>query len=277
MCPLPTPAAEEPDDTSRQPWALGIAAQLDDESSASGLVNVNWGVAPDTWLSVAAGRSRSPSDRADVSASSLRAGVDHLFGRLGVTFEAERWGDPDALEATNLGGSMYVQGARARLGLEYETRAIDIVFSSQGLLARPVTRTVGFDSDGYGVSFRVDLTAGWRTYGSFMTYDYSRNVSLLPRVEALNLLSASALTLANSFVDKQANIGLEWESNGPVVNIGYARDRSAVDRSEFRSLNGAVLFGVGPRIDLEFNIGKSNSNLAENAYYGGVLLLIYGG
>jgi len=275
---LAVPAAEAQDEAEiRRPWALGLAAQVDDESSSSGMINFNWGVAEDTWLNFATGTSRSPSNRADVSASSLRAGLDHRFGLLGVTFEAERWGDPDALESTNLSGSIYIQNERVRLGFQYETRAIDIQFMTLGLFDRPVSRTVGFDSDGHGLRLRVDLTSSWRLYGSSMRYDYPRNISLLPRVQALNLLSASALTLAGSFVDRQTDFGIEWEGSGPVVNFSYARDRSAVDGSKFTGLNGAVLFAVAPRVDLEFNLGKSNSNLAENGYYGGLLVLIYGG
>jgi hypothetical protein len=54
-------------------------------------------------------------------------------------------------------------------------------------------------------------------------------------------------------------------------------ERSAVDATELESLDAAVLFGVVPRVDRELNIGKSRSDLAAGGWYGGLLVLIYGG
>jgi hypothetical protein len=260
-----------------RPWVLGLAAQLDDDQSRSVLATLNWSVAEATWLTFAAGKARSPSDRADVSAATFVAGVDHRFGWLGLTFEAEQWGDSSTLQSDDLSGSLYVQGDRFRLAYERVERDIDIEFTFTGLLGRPVSRTVGLDARGDGMSLRVDLVGRWRAYGAYLEYDYSRDLTVLPRIDALNLLSASVLTLANSFIDEERTLGLEWEGRRAILNVGYARDRSAVDGTELESLDAAVLFGVAPRVDFELNIGKSRSDLAADGWYGGLLVLIYGG
>jgi hypothetical protein len=205
------------------------------------------------------------------------AGVDHRFGWLGLTFEAEQWGDSSTLQSDDLSGSLYVQGDRFRLAYERVERDIDIEFTFTGLLGRPVSRTVGLDARGDGMSLRVDLVGRWRAYGAYLEYDYSRDLTVLPRIDALNLLSASVLTLANSFIDEERTLGLEWEGRRAILNVGYARDRSAVDGTELESLDAAVLFGVAPRVDFELNIGKSRSDLAADGWYGGLLVLIYGG
>jgi len=78
--------AQEPDAEASGSWALGLAAQVDQESDDSRLLTFNWGVTPKTWLSFAAGRSSSPADRADVTADTLVASVDQRFDRVDQRF-----------------------------------------------------------------------------------------------------------------------------------------------------------------------------------------------
>lgn len=260
---------------TRQPWAIGLAGHVDERSNSSMLLSFNWGVAADAWLSFAADRSSSPADRASVAATGFSARVDHRFGLIGTTFEIERWGDSDALESQDFATSLYFFGDRFRVDLVLERRDIDIHFSP--LLDRAITRTVGMTSDGQGLSGRVELAPRWQLYGTFMHYDYSRDLSLLPRIDALRLLSTSALTLANSFVEEEAGLGVERELGASLLNFAYHHDRSAVDGSRLESLNLAVLFPVSRRIDLELNIGSSRSEYFGNDIYGGLLVLIYGG
>lgn len=42
------------------------------------------------------------------------------------------------------------------------------------------------------------------------------------------------------------------------------------------SLNGAYLLPVGARLDLELNVGVSDSDLFESGWFGGVLVVPYG-
>jgi hypothetical protein len=224
-----------------------------------------------------AGRSRSPEDRADVVADLFGIAIDHRLGLFGVAFDAEVWGDPDALESTDFGASAYLQTDRVRVGLRGERREIDIRYTLTGPLGRPLTGTATVEADGTELNLRVELTRAWQLHARAISYEYSRNVASLPRLQTLRLLGASALTLANSLVERRATFGLEWETGSQVVSFEYGRDESAVDGTRFSSFDAAVLFPIGLRLDLEVNLGKGRSELGESGLYGGVLLLIYGG
>jgi hypothetical protein len=262
----------------RRPWAIGVGAQVDDESNDSTLASFNWGVSERTWLEFAAGRSRSAERGADIVADNLNAGLEHRFGFIGVAFDAEQWGDSAALESTDFGASIYMQNERFRLGLRRERRAIDVHFTLTGPLGGTIRRTAGVDADGTELNVRVQVGERWQLHASAVTYDYSRNLAALPRIEQLNLLSASALTLANSLVDEQAGFGVEWQTrSGQVLSLDHHRDRSAVDGSRLESFEIAFLFPVARRMDLEINLGQGRSDLLGSGVYGGLLLLIYGG
>jgi hypothetical protein len=264
------------EDTFR-PWAIGLTVQTDEQHSDSVFTTLNWGVTEDTWLFFAAGRSNSPAERADISTKDLVAGVDHSFGWVGATFEIEKWGEKDAVESFDYRGSVYVYGDRFNVGVELERRDIDLSFSIVGPRDRLVERTTGLTGDGTGIFFRADLTEWWRVYGSAREYDYSRNLTVLPRLDQFNLLSTSTLTLANSFLENDYRLGFEWRAGRSLINLGFGRNRSAVDQSNLESVSASVLFPVSYRMDLELNVGRSSYDDFEPSVYGGVMLLIYGG
>lgn len=258
-------------------WIVGMSAQLDDESNDSFLAMFDLGLSEATWVSFAAGQSHSPAAAADVTADTLEIGVDHRFGLVGVSLLAERWGDSGNLVSADWRGSIYLATERFRLGLEREHRDIDIYFTVTDLLGRTDLRMAGLNADGTGLTFRVGIAERLQLYGSWIGYDYSRNVSLLPRVASLNFLSTSALTLANSFVDDAATLGIEWTIGERLLNLSVARDESAIDGATFGSIDAAYLFPVGRRMDVEINVGYGDSELIDSGVYGGILLLIYGG
>jgi hypothetical protein len=100
-------------------------------------------------------------------------------------------------------------------------------------------------------------------------------LNAIPRIESLNLLSASTLTLANSFVDQDRWLGVERRFGRVALNVRYATDISAIDDSEFETFDAGVLFPIGRRADLEFSIGHGRSEFFETGLYGGLFFLIY--
>lgn len=258
-------------------WVLGVAAEVDDESNDSMLTTFNLGVSEATWLSASAGRSRAPTAGADVEARTLELGVDHSFGLVGISFFAERWGDSDSLESRDRRASVYFQTDRFRVGLEREHRRIDIHFTVTDLLGDIDFRTTGLSANGTGVSLRARVGERWRLYGSRMAYRYTRNLGLLPRIARLNLLGTSTLTLANSFVDVTSRVGFEWTIRDRLFNVSMSSDRSGIDGSRFGTIDAAFLFPVGRRVDVEVDVGRSNSDLLQTGVYGSVLILVYGG
>jgi hypothetical protein len=256
-------------------WALGLAGQVDENSSDSLLATINWGVTPATWLSFSAGRSTSPADRADVQADTFVAAVDHRFDTVGFTLEFERWGDSAALETEDLRGSVYFDRERWRFALAYETRDLEIPFTLTGPLGNTLQRRAELSAESYGIDLRVSLGEQWRLFLGATEYDYERNLSLIPRIDRLNFLSTSTLTLANSFVDHERSIGVERDIGRKVLSARVATDRSAIDGSKFETLDAALLLPIGSRMDLEFNVGSGRSDLADAGLYAGVLFLLY--
>lgn len=258
-------------------WVVGVAGWVDGDGNDSLVTNVNWAATSATWLSFGIGRSRSPADRADVSVSRLTAGVDHRFGAFGVRLDVGRWGDAAALESNDARASFYIQRERFRLGFAYKHRDIDVPFSITGPMGNTLRRSVDFGGDSFDVTLRVEVARDWSVFAAAAQYDYGRDLTLLPRVDRLNLLSASTLTLADSFIDTERAIGLERELGDKLINASFTVDRSAVDGSRYETFNAGLLFPVGNRLDLEVDIGRGRSDLVDSGTYVGVMLWIYGG
>ena len=267
--------AQDRSEDAKGSWLLGVGAQVDEEANDSVLATLDVGVADSTWLSLTTGRSTSPADRADIEANTLVLGVDHRFAKVGFTLEAEKWGDSGVLETQDLAGSVYFDRESWRIGFRYEARDIDIPFTVTGPLGNTFQRSVNVDADRYSLDARVALAEHWQLYLGVAEYNYSRNLRVLPRIDALNMLSTSTLTLANSFIDHERSIGAEREIGQSLLNMRFATDRSAVDGSKLETFELSGLVPVGGRIDLEINLGRGRSDFIDAGLYGGLLLLIY--
>ena len=257
-------------------WMLGLAAEGDENSNDSMLATVNWGVTPATWLNFTTSRSTSSSSRADVKADSIVVGVDHRFESVGIAFSAEDWGDHGVLETRDYRGSLYVDRERFRVAVTYEDRSIDIPFTVTGPLGRQFSRTVNVPAHGVALDARVTPAPLWKIYLSAGDYDFERDLSALPRIARLNLLSTSTLTLANSFVDRVRMIGMQRELGAVEFDLSFMRDRSAIDGSILDTTSAAVLFPVGRRFDLEVQVGDGRSDLFGTGLYAGLSFLVYG-
>jgi hypothetical protein len=261
----------------RGAWMLGLGAEVDEDDSDSLLATLYLGIGRKTWLTFIAGQSKSPADLANIEADTLAVAVDHRFEHVGFTFEVERWGDSGALETEDLTASIYVDRGRWRAELGYETRDIDIPFTVTGPLGRTFERTAESSGDALFFNARVALAERWQLYLGLAEHDYENNLQLLPRIESLNLLSTSTLTLANSFLDHERYVALEREfGRTSSVNVRYATDGSAVDDSKYETLEAAVLFPIGRRVDLEVNVGSGRSDFFDVGAYAGLVFLVYG-
>jgi hypothetical protein len=270
-------AAQAPSrDDARGAWMLGLGAQIAEDEGDSMLATLYVGVGQSTWLTFVAGQSSSAADRADIEADTLAIGVDHRFEKVGFTFEAERWGDSGTLETQDLAASVYFDRDRYRIGLGYETRDIEIPVTLTGPFGNTFGRTVDVSADRLSLDARVSLGEAWRLYLGVAEHDYERNLNVLPRIATLNLLSTSTLTLANSFLDHERYAAFERSFGAVSLNVRVATDRSAVDDSQFDTVEAAVLFPIGSRVDLEINVGNGRSDLFDAGAYGGLLFLIYG-
>jgi hypothetical protein len=264
-------------DEERAGWMLGLSAQADEHHAHSLHATSYVGVGSRTWLTFAAGKSSSPIENGDIEASTLLVGVDHRFDKVGFTLEAERWGDSGELETTDFAGTVYFDRDRWRIGFGYEHRNIEIPFTVTGPLGGTFGRTVDLGADGLSFDANVALADRWRLYVGLEEFDYERNLAVLPRIASFNLLSASTLTLANSFLDHDRFIAVERAfAEATLLSLRVARDSSAIDGAALDTIETAVLFPIGGRVDLEVNLGHGSSDFFEDGYYGGLSFLIYG-
>lgn len=275
LCTAVAQAQSVPDD-ARGAWMLGLGAQVDEDDADAVLGTLYVGVGASTWLTVAAGRSSSPADRADIEADTLVLGVDHRFDAVGFTLEAERWGDSNVLETKDLGGSVYFERDRWRVSVGYETRDIDIPFTFTGPLGGTLRRTAEVSADKTSADARVRIGEAWTVYFGLAEHDYERDLGVLPRIESLNLLSTSTLTLANSFIDHERWLAVDREIKQTTLNVRVSTDRSAIDGSKLETAEAALLFPVGARVDLEVSFGRGRSDFFDAGAFGGLTLLLYG-
>lgn len=265
------------DDASGTPWMLALSALRDEDSYEHLMGSLHVGLREETWLSVAAGRSRAPSAETDVRASLASIGLEHNFGPVGLALTAERWGDANNLESRDWLGKLFFGGEQFRIELVREMRDIDIYFSGAGAPTATDLRRIGLEADGTGIVWRYRFGPLWRTYGSWTSYDYPRRMRLIPRADRLDLLSTSTVTLAYGFVDHYATLGLERTFGRKTVNFDYSQDESAIDGGKLNGLSGSVLWPIAPRLDLEFRLGTGRSDGFGSSLYGGLTMLAYGG
>jgi hypothetical protein len=281
-----------------RPWMLGFAAQTDDLGGDSLHGSFNWAVTEDTWLSVSTGRSRFADGIAELDTRSLRLGFDHTFGRWGVSFDAETWGDAEEIESTDLSGTVHFGGERFRIYFEWESRDIEL----SPLLTDRIDLDVS--GEGLGARLRFNFTDDWRLYVRGMSYDYEWTGPSLARAGSLIELCTDAPLLAdrcdqlrefvqllerrnlfiqstlanNSFLDSELALSMEWQLGRKLLNIHLNRDRAANRaRSRLDTVGASILFPVSYRMDLELSVGRSESDVLEPSTYGGLFVLLYGG
>jgi hypothetical protein len=256
------------------PWLLMLGAQIDEKSYRNVLADFELGLGEATWLSIVAGSSEAPDVKPAIQASLVSIGVEHDFGPVGIGLMAEQWGDSGNLETSDWRGDLFFRRERFRVGLTYENRAIDIFFSAAPLL--PDIRRFRIDASGIGINGRLRIAEDWQIYGQWMDYDYPNRLRLVPRADRVDLLSASAVTLAYSLSDHYAGFGVERSFGGTLLNVDFGQDRSAVDGEILESISASVLWPAARRLDLEFTLGQSRIDGFGSTLFGGLSVLIYG-
>lgn len=257
-------------------WMIGLLAQADDESSRGAAASFGYGLGASTWLSALITNSSSPSDRANISADAFVFGLNHRFEHAGVSFELEDWGDSGAVESQDFAASVYFHGDRFEVDFGLERRNIDITF----LLPvgdRVFARKVPLDADGWSLGVMLRAGAAVRVYYDYRDYDYSRDLTVLPRIQEFSRLNGSALTLANSFLSEAHTLGVDVTFGDKALSLTLGEDTSAVDGTDLSSIGLALILPVAARVDLEFSLGRSDSDFFDSSTYAGIGILVYGG
>lgn len=294
----------EANERQSRPWMLGVSAQIDDLDTDSLYATFNWGVTEKTWIYFSGGTSHFKNNFGELTTDSFLAGFDRQFGRFGFSLDGELWGDSAEIDSTDVRATLHFGGERYRLYLELEDRHIDLspVLADRPLLSERINLDI--DGTGIGLRVRVNLTDRWRLYLRGMSYDYDWASPTLRRQGSLIDLCANAAALMdscdqlqnfltllerrntyvqstlanNSFLDSELSLNMEWALGTKLLNLNMTKDR-AIDlaRSESRSIGASLLFPISYRMDLEFSLGRSESDLFEPSTYGGLFFLLYGG
>jgi hypothetical protein len=260
-----------------RPWAVGLGVQADVEGSSSVVASFDIAATETTWLRASGSFGQSPNSRGDIQTTTASVGVDQSFGPVGLTLDLQQWGDPDLVESTDVKASFYFRNDDVSVAVLGERRNIDLTFSVTGLGGQVFSRSADFDADGWGLRLSAKPNDRWRVYARGRKYDYSVNLSALPRIQVVDFLFSSTLTLANSLVDFETSFGVERSFGERSVSLNYGRDRSAVDQTFLESMDLGVLFPVGKRVDLELSFGFSDSDDFGSEAFGGFYIYIYGG
>ena len=202
--------------------------------------------------------------------------VDHRFEHVGLSLELEDWGDSGTVESQDIAAAVSFFSDRFRVELGLEQRDIDITFGLP-IRDRVVTRKVPIDADGWSFEASLRASDAVRVFYDYRDWDYSRDLTALPRIQELNRLNGSALTLANSFLSEAQTLGVDITFGDKVLSLLWGQDTSAVDGTDLDSIAAALILPVAARIDLEISIGRSDSDFLDSSVYGGLGILIYGG
>jgi hypothetical protein len=235
---------------------LGMGAERDTADSSAYALSADISVGERTWLTGTLVSSETDRGVYELDTRLLSAGLDHYFDPFGVRFGAGAWGKDNFLESTDYRGSLYLSGRPGSLSLDVERRELELTIDSD-LLDAP--RVVPFSANGVGVSARLVLGDRTSVRVGGMTYDYSRDIALQPRIDLLRLFTLTRLSLMNSLVDYRMSGGIEWAFGDRRLDLLLARWRSAVDQGTVDSAGIGFLTPIGRRADLELRLAQDRA------------------
>lgn len=255
-------------------YVLGINAEIDtaDGRVLSGFVD--YGFTEDTWLSAALARSDTDAVAGGLDAVYAELALEHTFGVVGVRIGGAYWGDNDILDSTDIRGSIFLRGKKASLSFDFEQREFDFLF--RPILEPERVRKVEFSADGLGANASLQTGKRTRIFASGMSYDYSINIRLQPRIELLNRLSLSRLSLINSLIDYRVSGGFEFRFDKLTLDLTVSNWRTAIDGGQVNSVALGFITPIGPTSDLGVRLAWDKSEnfgdtvaLAVSLYYFG--------
>lgn len=253
---------------------LGLGLESDTAGGRAASALGDFGIGDDTWLSAAAATTRT-GGALELDTRYFDAAIEHAFGRVGIRVGAAYWGDKDILDSADLRGSVFLRGDHGALSADYERRDFDFTF--QPLAGSDQRRTAEFKADGVGLTGRLNTSPRTSLFLGGMSYKYSRDIRLQPRIDLLRSLSTSRLSLMNSLLDYRGHAGIEWRFDLTSIDLRFERWQTAIDQGKVNSLGIGVLTPVADRSDLELrlaydqsqNFGRTVSFAAYLYYFGG--------
>ena len=199
--------------------------------------------------------------------------VDHFFDPLGIRVGYVYWGDSDVLDSRGWRASVYWSRDSFSLSANYELRDFEFDIPPFGEFPG---RTLEFGADGFGLNLSVGLGKSLDLALGGMNYDYSVNVSIDQDRGIARLVSASRLSLINSLVDYSAYLTLGLKEDVRRWELDLSTREGAVDGDRVNALTLRFLTPLGDSSDIEFGLGRDNSESYGDATFFSVFVYFYG-
>ncbi len=257
-------------------FVVGTGIESDSSDGLAMAALGEYAITEKTWLSGLVVRNTVDQEGSTEIDSWLGSvGFDHWFEPVGARVSLSYWGDSDSLDSTDYLGSLYWRSEGFYFSGEYEYRDFEIDLPAVDFFA---ARRASFDADGIGLTTRFDITDDLDLRLSGMDYDYSVDLSLDDnRRPLLELLVFSRLSLINSLVDYRASASLGLDFGDHRVELDVAKTKGEVDGGETISTTLRFLNPLGDTADIEFALGRDDSDLYGDVTFLSIFLFFYGG
>ena len=256
-------------------FIIGLGAESDTADGLSGVIAAEIGFTEETWLSASFAKNTVDLQRDfSLDTSFADIGLDHWFDPIGVRVGVATWGDNNILDSVDASGSLYWRNDIVTVSGDYEFRDFD--FNIPQTLFLPA-RSINFDATGVGLSARFKLSEMFSLSLSGIDYDYSVNLNLSDNAGILELLSSSRLSIINSLVDNRVGAGLGLDIGNQNWSLDYSQRKGAVDGTTTRSITLSFLTPMGDVSDIEFGLGRDDSDAYGSVTFISVFLYFYGG
>ncbi len=217
----------------------------------------DFGITEKTWVSVTAAKAQAEGLTGELDTVYGEIGLDHYFGPVGVRLGTAYWGDDEILDSFDIRGSFYVRTEAVSVSMDYEKRDFDFIFTL-GLLSE--RRQVGFEADGFGLSFRAKTGERTGLFIRGMAYDYSVDLTQLQNISDLRFLAASRLSLANSLLEHRVDAGIDFKFGLKQLSLEVGSRQTAVDGGRVDSISVGFLFPASDASDIELRVGYDDAD-----------------
>jgi hypothetical protein len=288
-------------------WLLSVGGEIDEDEGYRIDAGVSWLLSDNSSVTLLAGTADTSTDFNKSYSRAATLGADHSFGVFGVSGDVRWWGDRELFESTTLAGSFYLRQSGWRMALRGELRQSDFEpFSFEAeipirnqLVPVAGTADCSLDNSAYGASLSHTGKA-LSVLISAMQYQYSatdcsltdvvlppqagdlppvrreifRRIANAVLLQGAHLLG-SQLTRENGFLDYSVWGSIVWRSGLRSYGLEYFHDREEFEGFEADTLIGSVTFPVSTRLDLEFRLGATDSDLEGTVSFLGLMLYAY--
>lgn len=256
-------------------FAVGLGIESDSDEGISAIVMGGVGLAENTWLSGGLARSSVElATRDDLESNFADVEFDHYFDPVGIRVGAAYWRGSDILESRDWRTALYWRNEKVMLSGEYELRDFDL--TTPGTELSP-GRQIMFDANGIGVTAQFKLTASTSLSLSGRKYDYSVPFRPIENPDVVDLISASRLSVINSLIDNRASISLGIDQGQKRWEFQVSSSENVVIQARTTSMTLRFLMPMSDRTDIEFGLGRDDSDLYGAVTFLSLHVFLYGG